>query len=105
MWANSSMFWNERATPTARDLVRPPPRQLVLATAGAVEQDAPALRPVEAADAVEQAGLAGAVGTDDCDDLTVVDVETDAVEGGDAAEGERDRLHRQAQGGIGALLR
>ncbi len=40
MLANSSMFWNERATPTRGDLVRPPPRQLVLSTGGAVEQDA-----------------------------------------------------------------
>ena len=83
-----------------RDLVRPAPRQLVLSAGGAVKQDAPALRPVEAADAVEQAGLAGAVGADDGHDLAVVDVEAHAVERGDAAEGERDRLDLKRSGGL-----
>jgi hypothetical protein len=52
----------------------------------APEPHAPGSRPVEAGDRLQQGALAGAVGTDDGDDLTVVDPECDAVDGRNSAE-------------------
>src|SRR5690606_14135966 len=46
----------------------------------ATETDGTARRPVEAADAVEHRGLAGAVGADDGQDLAVADVERHAID-------------------------
>src|SRR5207245_6115589 len=57
---------------------------------GAVETDGAPLRVKDAADAVEQGGLARAVGTDDGQDLALLDVEADAAHGLDAAERLRD---------------
>src|SRR5262249_30206592 len=67
----------------------PEPRNPVRWLAGdrvAIERDAPGVRPVDAADAVEQRGLAGAVGPDHAKDLAFAHVEADLVQCGYAAE-------------------
>jgi hypothetical protein len=51
-----------------------------------VEQDLPRGRALRAGDHAEQRGLAGAVGTDDAEDLALAQVEVDAVEGAQPAE-------------------
>ena len=56
---------------------------------------------VEALDAGQQRGLAGAVGADDAEDLAIGDVEADVVDGGEAAEatgdvGAGDGVHRDS---------
>jgi hypothetical protein len=61
----------------------------------AVEHDRAALAVVQAADAVEQRGLAGAVRPDQPDDAPGRDVERHAVERDDAAEAYPDLLHSQ----------
>jgi hypothetical protein len=53
---------------------------------GAVEGELAAGRLVDAAHQIEDGGLAGAVGTDDGEDLALVDGEAHAVDGLDAAE-------------------
>src|SRR5262249_48783933 len=53
-----------------------------------VEADAPARRRVDAADAVEDAGLAGAVRADDGEELMRFDIEAHAGEGRHAAEAQ-----------------
>ena len=54
----------------------------------AVEADAAARGRVDAADAVEDAGLARAVGADDGEELAALDLEAHPGEGGDAAEAQ-----------------
>ena len=56
--------------------VGPHPRQ-----GAALEADGALLRPVHPGDAVQDAGLAGAVGADDGEQLVGVDLERDPVEG------------------------
>ena len=56
---------------------------------------------VEALDTGQQRGLAGAVGADDAEDLTIGDLEADVVDGGQAAEatgdvGAGDGVHRDS---------
>ncbi len=52
-----------------------------------VGEDHPPLRgPVDAGDAVEERGLAGAVRTDDAHDALALDADVDALEGLEAAE-------------------
>ncbi len=58
-----------------------------------LEHDAAARRLVDAADQVEDRALAGAVRTDDGEDLALLDRERHAVDGLDAAEGDRKVLH------------
>ncbi len=60
----------------------------------AAEADA-ALAPIDAADAVEGAGLAGAVGADQREQLRRLDGERDAVEHGEAAEAQAEVLDLQ----------
>jgi hypothetical protein len=55
---------------------------------GAVEHDRPLVRLVEAADAVEQRRLAGAVRADQGTDLALTDVEGGAVERRDPSESQ-----------------
>ena len=67
----------------------------------AIQPDAAPGGPVEPADAVEDGGLAGAVGADDAEDLAIGDVEADVVDGGEAAEatgdvGAGDGVHRDS---------
>jgi hypothetical protein len=57
------------------------------------EPDGAGCRPVESPDDLQKRALAGPVGTDDGDDLAVVDPERDASEGGQAAEAFRDRVN------------
>ena len=57
-----------------------------------LEGDAAFLRVIEAVDDVEHRGLAGAVRTDNGADLALADVERDAGDRTDAAEGKRDVL-------------
>ena len=59
------------------------------------ELDASFGRMVEAADAVEKAGLASAVGADDGDNFMFRHMQRDATQGIDPAEGERDILDVQ----------
>src|SRR5262249_60034081 len=54
----------------------------------AVEHDPSVGRRVDAADAVEDAGLAGAVGTDDGEEIPGVDLEAHPGQGGHAAEAQ-----------------
>jgi hypothetical protein len=72
----------------AGQLVRPEPVQLLVAPGqrAGVGYD-------EAARDVEQRGLAGAVGADDADHPVREGRQRDAVEGGDAAEGDGDVAH------------
>src|SRR5258705_5876225 len=57
---------------------------------GALEVDRPGRRRVQAAQAVEQGGLARTVRADQTHDLSGLDVEGDPIEGDDAAEPDRD---------------
>jgi hypothetical protein len=52
----------------------------------APERDGPRRRPFQAGDRLQQGALPGSVGTDDGDDLAVVDLERDPVDGRNAAE-------------------
>ncbi len=61
-----------------------------VADVAAVELDAACGRIVEAEDRVEQGGLAGAVRTDESDDLALVDVEGGVVHGGQPTETDGD---------------
>jgi hypothetical protein len=48
--------------------------------------DGAGIRLTEAEDALEERGLAGAIGAEEAEDLTVRDEEIDGVNGGDGAE-------------------
>ena len=74
---NRRRFWKVRATPQARDGRRPQARRCPRRAA----DHGAAGRAVEARDAVERAGLPGAVRPDDRDDLALVDRERQAVDG------------------------
>ena len=64
------------------------------------EQDVAPVRRVEAADAIEQRRLAGAVRTDQAEDLALVQRERDAVERDDAAEPQRDVANLEQRAGV-----
>ena len=70
----------------------------------ALEEDVALVRGVEAAEAIEKGGLAGAVGADQADDLPLVDVEGDAVESDDAAETQAHAVDPE-KGALVAWLR
>jgi hypothetical protein len=72
---NSRTFWKVRAMPGLGDLVRLQAQRLA-----AVEAHGAVLRLVEAGDAVEERGLAGAVGSDEADHGAGRHAEIDAVE-------------------------
>jgi hypothetical protein len=67
-----------------------------------VQADAARRRPLEAPDDLQQRALAGPVGTDDGDDLAVVDPEGDACNGREAAEALGDRVNLEEQLGSAA---
>ena len=73
-------FWKVRATPRLAMLVGAQAGDVV-----AVEEDPAGVERLEAGDQVEQRRLAGAVRTDDAEDLALVDVEGDVGVGGQAA--------------------
>src|SRR5581483_8383033 len=66
-----------------------------LGAGDALEGDTAALRLVEAVDDVEHRRLARTVRADDGADLALANVEGDVGDGFDAAEGQRDILHRE----------
>ncbi len=61
----------------------------------AVEFDASALRPIQAADRIQQAGLARAIGTDDGRDLASLDVDADARQGDHSAKAQMNTFDPQ----------
>ena len=65
-----------------------------------VEVDLPGVLLVGAGEALDQRGLAGAVVTDDRQHLAPVEVEVDAVEADDAAEGDDQVTRRQDRLGL-----
>src|SRR5262249_19004308 len=70
----------------------------------AVERHAPAQRPQEAAEKIEQCGLAGPVGADDREDFALVDRERDPVHGGNPAELHGEIVgDQQAHGGARSI--
>ena len=89
----------EAATEPARGAPRGPSVRDV----AAAEHDPAAVGGDEAADQVEQRGLAGAVRTDDADDLALGDGERHVVDGADAAErarqADRPRAPRRRRAG------
>jgi hypothetical protein len=54
-------------------------------------------RPLEADDHLQEGALTGPVGTDDGDDLAVVDPERDVVNGRETAEALRDPVDLEQQ--------
>jgi hypothetical protein len=90
MWSNSATFW-DRVTRLVEDRA-------------ALEQDVAGIRHVKTRQAVEECGLAGAVGADQAGDPARRHVERHAVEGNDAAETHRHVAHAQLRV-RGALLR
>src|SRR6185369_11302967 len=85
----------ERAgDPERGDVGRPQVRAVA-----AVEPDVSLVGMVEAADAVEQRGLARAVGPDDGGDLTARDREADTVEGQERTEPDTDAVDLQQRSG------
>ena len=67
-----------------------------------VEHDAPARRPEHAGQAVEEGGLAGAVGADDGADLALLHGHRHVVERGEATEPHRETLGAEDDRGRGA---
>ena len=82
------------------DLVR---AQLV--DLGAVEGDAALVDLVEAGDAVEERGLARAIGSDDADDRALFEVEGQVADGGQAAEAFRRVAGLEQCHGLGSPAR
>jgi hypothetical protein len=76
------------------DAVRLQPGQVA-----AVEADAALLGPVQARQAVEQRGLAGAVGADDGEQLARPDLEAHRAEGPDAGEAQVQVVDPQQRAG------
>ena len=62
---------------------------------GAVHQNIAGARLVEAAEAIEQCGLAGAVRSDQAEDLALLHVERNTVQRNDAAEHDADVANRE----------
>ena len=77
----SAGCWNVRASPWLRERGRARPAHLDV-----VDRDRAGARPVVPADAVEQRGLAGAVGPDEAEDLARLDRERHVLQHLDAAE-------------------
>ena len=94
------MFWNVRAKPSRATSCGAQVRAVL-----ALEEDAAARRPVEAADDVEHRALAGAVGPDDRRDLAAVDREADVGDRLDAAEVEVDVLDAEDRRGSRGVRR
>ena len=88
---DSAMFWNDRPMPSAAS--RCGARAVISSLA---EPDRPDGRPVEAADHVEAAGLAGAVRPDQRVDGARLDGEPDVVQRRDAAERAASRPRPRA---------
>jgi hypothetical protein len=63
------------------------------------EADVPAIRRVKAAEAIEEGSLAGAVRTDQAEDLSFALIERDAVQRDDAAETKADVVDSEKRRG------
>jgi hypothetical protein len=63
----------------------------------AVQPHGAAGRPLQPDDDLQERALAGPVGTDDCDDVAVVDPERDVCDGRETAEPLRDRVDLEEQ--------
>jgi hypothetical protein len=100
--SNSSMFWKVRAMPRARHLVRRLGGEL-----DASKWMRAAGGRVDAADQVEDRGLAGAVGADQREDLAALHVEADLVDGQHAAEAHAQVARADSRGvsGVAHLRR
>ena len=61
----------------------------------ALEPDFALARLIQAAEAIEQRGLAGAIGADQSEDLSLLDIEGYVVEGNHAAKADRHATHVQ----------
>ena len=83
-------FWNERAMPVPAILCGANVEQV-----DAVEGQSTTRRIVDAAHDVEHRRLACAVGADQTEDLTLLDLERQPVESHDAAEPDRDLVDFQ----------
>jgi hypothetical protein len=70
-----------------------------------VQPDAAACRPLQTDDDLQERALAGSVGTDDGDDVAVVDPERDVVDGRETAEPFRDRVDLEEQSPASATTR
>src|SRR6266581_4423564 len=68
----------------------------------AVENDPSLVRMVEATDRVEQRGLAGAVGTDDGQDLAVTDPQAHLVQRHERAEADADARYLEERARVGS---
>ena len=87
---NSATFWKVRPMPISAILCGGRVRML-----GAFHQDVAGRRLVEPGQAIEQRGLAGAVRSDQAEDLALVHVEGHAVQRDDAAEHDADVANRE----------
>jgi hypothetical protein len=61
----------------------------------ALDADLTCVWPIETRQAVEQRGLAGAVGSNECDDTSRFNGKTDAIDGNDALEAFYNVLGRE----------
>src|SRR6185436_7298862 len=71
------------------------PVRLAIEYAVALQEDVAGAGLIEPAQAVEQRGLAGAVGSDQAEDLALMHLERNAVERNDAAEHDADVANRK----------
>jgi hypothetical protein len=62
-----------------------------------VQPDVAVCRPLQTDDDLQKRALARPVGTDDGDDVAVVDPEGDVIDGREAAEALRDRVDLEEQ--------
>ena len=85
-------FWKVRATPRPADAIGPQAGDIA-----AVQEDAAGVGRLEAGDQIEQRRFAGAVGTNDADDLALVHIEGDVSVGGQAAVALRQALNVKEQ--------
>ena len=92
MWWNSARFWNVRPIPSAARASGLKPRDILPLVA-----DRSVGGPVAARDAVDHRGLAGAIRSDDREQLAGLDVEADVGQRRDATEPQRHPLGFQEQ--------
>ena len=88
------MFWKVRATLAFQLMSKPgQPLQQQVRAVGLAQRDHAFRRLVEAGDAVEDRGLARAVGADERGDVAAPGLEGEVVDGDEAAEAHREMLY------------
>ena len=88
------MFWKVRATLPFQLMSKPgQPLQQQVRAVGLAQRDHAFGRLVEAGDAVEDRGLARAVGADERGDVAAPGLEGEVVDGDEAAEAHREMLY------------